>query len=148
MRKSELQRARAKLAASNQRHATAHADTLRNTIAADLEVVADAYTTAQTTLIELEKAIARIDAIAAESGSAAAVRAFRDLAAAQKDITGTLLALRAEGRATIRDRLAADPPSPVDGEGGRGGTNPPPKIFPSRATEPVTPETEENHEES
>ena len=118
MKKSELEKARARLAASNLQHTGAHIDTLKQTIAADLEVVADAYSTAQTTLIELEKALGRIDAIAAESGSAAAVRAFRDLAAAQKDIAGTLLALRAEGRATIRDRLAdADPPSPVEGEG-------------------------------
>ncbi len=91
---------------------------LRDAVSADLDLVSDAYAATQTTLLELEKALTRIGSIAAQEGSGAAVKAFREIAAAQKDIASTLIALRAEGRLTIRERMAkateADPPKPAE----------------------------------
>lgn len=91
------------------------ASVLAEALRTDLELVSDAYSATQSTLIELEKAYARIDSIAAQEGSAQAVRAFRDIAAAHKDLAATLIALRAEGRATVQAKLAASatPPSPA-----------------------------------
>lgn len=109
------------------------ASALSTALQQDLELVADAYATTQTTLIELEKAYARIDSIAAQEGSGAAVKAFRDIAAAHKDLAATLIALRTEGRATIQARLAATPPAPESEQAGIGPT-PPAKISSSRAT--------------
>jgi hypothetical protein len=95
----------------------------------NLDVVRDAYDTCAVALTELSKAFARIDSIAVQQGTPAAVKAFRDIAAAQRDIASTLIALRAEGRTTIRETLAAerpDAPPPQAPAADLGGTVPPP----------------------
>ena len=114
---------------------------LRDAVSADLDLVSDAYSATQTTLVELEKALSRIDSIAVQEGSLAAVRAFRDIAAAQRDIAGTLIALRAEGRLTIRERLAqSTPPSPASSMV-ETGLSPSPKI----SSPPASPDRIDNN---
>jgi hypothetical protein len=115
---------------------------LSASLQADLNLVADAYASTATSLIELEKAFSRIDSIAAQEGTSAAVKAFRDIAAAQKDLASTMIALRHEARATIqaraqteRERAELDPPG-SGGVAGADGTTPPAKISPSRASVP------------
>jgi hypothetical protein len=103
---------------------------LSERVTADLDVVKDAYDTASISLTELSKALCRIDAIAAQEGSGAAVKAFREIAAAQKDIASTLIALRAEGRTTIRETLAAAHPPQDRDELGDGMVSPPAQKFP------------------
>lgn len=84
---------------------------LAERVQTNLDVVRDAYDICAVALTELSKAFGRIDSIAAQEGTPAAVKAFRDIAAAQKDIASTLIALRAEGRTTIRETLAAEQPA-------------------------------------
>lgn len=80
-------------------------DTLRNRVQSDLNIIKDAYDTGSIALTEIEK---RLSTLGAEGESAS--NQTRDLAflvRAYADIAKSLIALRGEGRVTIREATTA-----------------------------------------
>jgi len=104
MKKSELERQRQAYALPSHNNSTT-TDALRARVSSELNVVKDAYDTGSQALTELNKLISL------KSGELDS-KELANLAKAYADISRTLIALRDEGRTTIREAQAVDPPGP------------------------------------
>lgn len=108
-------------------------DTLRNRVQSDLNIIKDAYDTGSIALTEIEK---RLSTLGAEGESASSqTRDLAFLVRAYADIAKSLIALRGEGRVTIREATTAavTPPGPA-GDGGEAGQAHSTKISSAPAT--------------
>lgn len=130
MKKRDLERAQQAFRGNTQ----LSTDSLRSKVSSDLNIVKDAYDVGSIALTELTKLFHSGDLDPKD---------VANLARAYSDIAKTLVALRDEGRATIREAAQflqgsadADPLGPAGDEGGEAVHTQSPKISPARAKRP------------